>query len=175
MGAGTQIVQTFGETLQPNTKYTITFDCYMSAGAPAAASINGALCYGTGPGSGSAFAGYIDAADIQLGTSGFSAALANTPISFTATFTTGASIVDPANNLGIFINPGIIPGAQIILDNVQVTAEATGPFYPPEQQFCKCLGFNDLIFMLMSGAGRQVQSGGRRTVKVSVLHAGSWH
>lgn len=127
MGAGTQIVQTFGVLLQPNTKYTITFDSYMSVGAPTGASINGALCYGTGTGSGSAFAGYIDAADIQLGTSGFSAALANTPLSFTATFTTSASIVGSVNNLGIFINPGILPGAQIFLDNVQVTAEAAVP------------------------------------------------
>jgi hypothetical protein len=127
MGAGSQILQTLGGTLQPNTKYTITFDCYMSLGAPAGASINGALCYGTGTGTGSGFGGFIDAEDIQLGSSGFSTALANTPTTLTATFTTGASIVGSANNLAIFINPGILPGAQIFLDNVQVTAETAVP------------------------------------------------
>jgi hypothetical protein len=75
--SGTEIFQTFaGIALQPGTKYTVTFDAYISVG-PAPATLTSTLCYGSGSAETSAYNGEILPADVVKGSHRYVATLSH--------------------------------------------------------------------------------------------------
>ena len=124
MGAGTQVFQTFaGVALQPGTKYTVTFDAYISVG-PSPATLTSTLCYGSGSGETSAYNGEILPADMVKGSHRYVATLSPAGQRFSYTFVT--KTVDDGftgfpSDIAMYF---VTTAGQIYLDNVSVTATA---------------------------------------------------
>jgi Carbohydrate binding domain len=123
MEAGTQILQTLPEGLQPNTRYTVSFQAYVSVSDGISGDLlAGAVAYGTGSGASSGYAGAISSTEIASGSASFSASLSTAPKSFSFSFTTKPSITGSEKMLAVYLNPVFTGGEQLYLDNVSVTA-----------------------------------------------------